>query len=407
MRLPSEIRRQIGVRHPGWSGLTPRILPGIADFMRTGEVWNIATENSSVGEMETIRLDADWRGDGLILYRSTEEELAAFRARGISVVITSSEGPDGGFPRVVPDNELIGRLAARHLVECALPHFAFLARGETLYQEVEFAPGFRRYPRQRLVGFRAELAGYSADPLVHYLEGRPLWKKDIWREVQAEVMGILSKLPKPCGLFVVDDALGAVVLRAAAKLGIQIPQDLAVIGFGNDFAYCYASHPALSSIPYPALELGRKAAEVLSEMMRGRPPSAAVTLIPVAPVVPRDSTDTLGIPDPKILELVRRIHREAPGDPLRVTELAESSSLSVTTIKERFIKYLQRSPKQEIQRVRLRHLDYLLSNTSMSLAEISAAMGFVSAHEMSRFFQAGTGRRPAEYRESLKQARFS
>lgn len=379
-------------------------MAGVVDFMREHEPWRLATENDSYGEMEAVKIDSNWRGDGLILFRATEEELEEFRRRGQAVVLTSTEGPDLGFPRVVPDNPMIGRMAAEHLIECSMPRFAFLARGETFYREAQFAPGLRRYARERLGGFRSKLAEYVMEPTVHYLKGRPLWKAQTWREVETEVMAFLDLLPKPCGVFVADDSLGAVALRAADRLGLRVPGDLAVIGFGDDPSYCFSTFPSLSSIAYPGRAIGKTAAELLWRQMNGEVISSSRTEIAVETLLTRESSDTLAIADPEIRELVRYIRRSAPHEALRVSELADRSELSMTTIKARFAALLGHGPKQEIQRVRLGHLYHLLNDPKLSLAEISRRMQFGSGHELSRFFLTETGLRPSDYREKRRAA---
>lgn len=374
-------------------------MSGVVDYMREHEVWRLATENDSHGEMEAVTLDRDWEGDGLILFRATEGELREHRARGRAVVLISTEGPDLGYPRVIPDNAQAGLMAADHLIEGNHGHFAFLARGETFYREEVFAPGVRRYARERLRSFRERLKAYHHTPLVHYLRGRALWKPDTWRELQGEVIRFLSGLPKPCGLFVVDDALGAVVLRAADEMGLKVPEECAVIGFGDDLRYCYASCPALSSVRMPAQEIGGRAAELVQRQFAGEELDGLEVRVPVTKLSPRESSDTLAITDPEVRKLVRWIRQHAPHDPLRVTELCERSNLSMTTIKLRFGETLGHGPKEEIKRVRLTHLLRMLRDTELPLIEIAGQMGFRSAHELSRFFQAETGERPSRFRE--------
>ena len=394
-------RKLVGIRFPQWSSYGPRTMEGVVEFMRQHEMWRLATENDSFGEMEAVKIDEHWRGDGLILFRATERELASYRERGTAVVLTSTEGPDLGYPRVVPDNAEIGRLAALHLIECQLPHFAFLARGETFYREEQFAPGLRVYARQRLKGFRAGLLEYRHEPVVHYLRGWPLWESHGWREVQTEVMAFLESLPQPCGLFVADDSLAAVVLRAADMLGRQVPEQLAVIGYGDDPAYCFSTFPALSSIEHPAREMGRQAAELLWKQMAGETVEHGSVIVPVSRVITRESSDMLAIAHPEIRELVRHIRLRAPHEAVRVSELVDLTTLSMTTIKERFAASLGHGPKEEIQRVRVRHLKHLLSDPALTLAEIARRMQFGSAHELSRFFLAETGQRPSDFRSSM------
>lgn len=390
---------RVGIRYPKWSSFGPVVLRGIVDTMREHrESWRLVTENDSHGEMEAVKIDGSWSGDGLILFRATEEELAGYRERGLPVVLTSSEGPDLGYPRVLPDNEQIGRLAARHLLESRISHFAFIGRSSTFYLEEEFAPGPRVYSRQRFRGFRMELGTFCFEPYSHHIEGRPLWEANTWREIQIEVAEFLASLPQPCGLFAADDSLAAVVLNAAETIGIRVPDSLAVIGYGDDPNYCHATSPALSSIRHPAREVGRAAAALLRAQWSDSPVNPMGVILPVTEVVQRESSDTLAIPDPEIRDLVRHIRLHAPTDPLRVAELAERSPLAFTTIKNKFNTYLGHGPKQEIQRVRLRHLQHLLANTDLPITEIARQMNFSSSHELSRFLVLQSGQRPLDFR---------
>lgn len=392
-------RKTVGIRFPQWTSLGPGVLSGVVDFMRNHELWRIVTENNSYGEMEAVKIDGRWHGDGVILFRAAESELAAFRERGMAVVLTSTEGPDLGAPRVVPDNHAIGRLAAQHLIEGNHSKLAFLARGETFYLEEQYAPGMRIYARERLKGFRAALFEYALEPQVHYLTGRPLWEPETWIAVQAEVTDFLRTLPRPCGLFVADDSLAAVVLRAADAMGVTVPDELAVIGYGDDPSYCYSTCPALSSIVHPAAETGRLAAELLWRQMNGETVTGS-HILPVSQVVSRESSEAIAIEDLDIRKAVGWIRQAAPHDPLRVTEVAERIGLSVTTLKERFAKTLGVSPKQEIQRVRLKHLTHLLVASQEPLAVIAGRMGFGSAHELGRFFRSETGVTPGQFRKA-------
>ncbi|RYD24180.1 MAG: HAD family hydrolase [Verrucomicrobiaceae bacterium] len=392
--------KTIGIRYPVWSSYGPAVLRGITSFSELHDPWRIVTENDSYGEMEAVRIDRDWEGDGLVLFRATDEELEVFRQKGIAVVVTSSEGPAGGFPRVIPDNAAIGRLAAEHLVSCGLPHYAFIGRGETLYLEPEHASGTRRYTRERLGGYKMAMAGVAKRPVVKLLTGRPLWEAGTWREVEEEVAEFMKQLPLPCGLFAADDALAAVVMRVAAKCGIRVPEDCALIGYGNDSPYCFASVPSLSTIAHPSVEIGRLAAQRLAEQFDGTGKHGRIDRLTLTTddILPRGSSDTLGIPDPEIKKLVSFIRLNAPNDTVRVSELTTMTDLSLTTIKARFSEFLGHSPKEEIQRVRLQHLKALLKESRLPLPEIVDRMCFSSGQDLSRFFLRATGQSPTDYR---------
>ncbi|MGB0993482.1 MAG: substrate-binding domain-containing protein [Akkermansiaceae bacterium] len=395
-------RPVVGIRLPIWAGSTAPVLGGVADYMRKHSHWRIETLNDSYGEMEKVEITVGWQGDGLILYRATAEELEDFKQRGIAVVLLSTEGPDLGYPRILPDNEAAGEIAAAHLLSLGLNSFAYLARGETLYRQKEYISGTRIYSRERLVGYKSALAKSGCEPAVHMLPGFPLWKKESWKRIEKAVEKFLVKLPEKTGLFAVDDALASVALRVAERVGIAVPQSLAVLGFGDDLNYCHASLPTLSSIPYPARTIGYAAAKCLTQQMKTHNLGSEIRRIPIESVHRRESTDFLAIADEETARLVRWIRKSAPNLAIRIEDLLEQTPYSHSTVKMKFKQHLGHSPKKEISRTRLTHLKFLLDDPSLSLAEITSMMQFASTHELGRFFMRETGERPTVYRTRKK-----
>lgn len=392
----------IAIRYPEWSRYWLTVLPGLLDFIQLGRSWQLQTEDNSYGEMESVRIDGSWTGEGMVLFRATEQELQTFRNRGQAVVLTSTEGPDLGFPRVLPDNEAVGRIAAEHLLERGLQHMAFIARGETLYQEEMFAPGKRVYCRERLKGFRDRLEEEGITPKTHLLPGYELWDPDAWKHIRADVRKFLEQLPAPCGLFAVDDALGSVVLRAAADLNLAVPEQLMVVSFGDDPLYCLGQYPSLSSIPYPGRKVGYLAAELLEKQMNGDPCKNTVIRVPVEEVHQRKSSDFLALEDPVVSMAVAWIRKTAPTQPIHVSELSSICHISASALAAKFQHAIGHGPKQEIKQVRLERLKYLLKTTEAPLSELCGIMNFTSAHELSRFFLKETGERPGTWREKQR-----
>lgn len=405
MNPPRSDHQTVGVRFPIWCAFGHPIMEGFVEYLKEHATWKLVTENCFFGEMESLSITRVWKGDGLITFRATEDELRAWKKRGMAVVLTSSEGPNFGYPRVITDNEAIGRMAADHLMDLAVPHFAFLGRGNVFHKDPRHAPGPRVYSQERLSGFRDRLAEFHHTPLVHHLRGRPLWDSKTWRSVQKEVIAFLKSLPRPCGLFVVDDSLAVVTLRAAEKIGLRVPEDVALLGFGNDAAHCFTSRPTLTSIGYPGREIGRIAAELLDRQLRGVPISELRHTVPPRSLEPRESTDTLAITDPIVLAAVRHIRVRAPHEALRVSEIEDLTDVSPTTLKAKFATQLGHGPKHEIQQTRLRHLIHLLRNTRLSLSEIARSMRFESSHDLRRFLQRATGQRPKDLRSESDTTR--
>jgi DNA-binding LacI/PurR family transcriptional regulator len=92
---------------------------------------------------------------------------------------------------------------------------------------------------------------------------------------RADALDWLRGEPDMTAAFCDDDVLAAGLFVAARELGIRIPEDLAVVGFG-DFDIGRVLDPALTTIVADAAALGRMAFEVLSEQMVGGTPADRV-----------------------------------------------------------------------------------------------------------------------------------
>jgi LacI family transcriptional regulator len=391
-------RPVIGVRLPPWATFARSVFLGLLDYMRLHGWWELVTENDAFGEMEPIRLNEHWRGKGLVTFRMTEEEAAAWRREGLAVVNISSEGISGGYPRVMPDNAQVGALASEHLVSLGLREFAFIGREASHYNVPSWVSGPRRYSRERWEGFSGALAQRGVSARSFFLPPHPLWKSTAWKAIREELAEFLNSLPVPCGVFAADDPLGVAVRQACQVCGRRVPDDLPIIGFGNDTIYCHGTTPALSSVEYPGREIGFRAAHLLAEQLSGRPPGEVEERVPVTTVVPRESTEFLAFDDPEVMRLVRWIRLNALGDPIQVSEVQAQSTMSMTVLKERFQAALGHGPKREIMQTRLRHLEYLLRSSDLPLVRIATSMGFPSRESMSRFLLRQTGKKAEELR---------
>ena len=98
---------------------------------------------------------------------------------------------------------------------------------------------------------------------------------------------LLETSGQPAAIVCADDLAALAVLRECALRGISIPQDLAVVGFGDEpFARC--ARPALTTVRPVCAEVGAHAAEALLDVLAGR------SCAPYAPrhkLVLRETTD--------------------------------------------------------------------------------------------------------------------
>lgn len=140
---------------------------------------------------------------------------------------------------------------------------ALLARGR---RRIAFAAA-QLDPRtlQRAEGYRAALqAAGCYDPTLEFLDPAP----SSLALGGALLERVLAAAPEVDAIFFNNDDLAQGALLAALRLGIKIPERLAVAGF-NDLTGSDQMLPPLSTVRTPRSEIGREAAAMLLKLMRG------------------------------------------------------------------------------------------------------------------------------------------
>lgn len=82
----------------------------------------------------------------------------------------------------------------------------------------------------------------------------------------AAAMEILSRSDRPTALFCISDVLAMGAIRAAGGLGIQVPEQLSVVGF-DDVEYATMMNPMLTTVSQPLYPLGSTSARMLIEQI--------------------------------------------------------------------------------------------------------------------------------------------
>ena len=98
-----------------------------------------------------------------------------------------------------------------------------------------------------------------------------------------------------------------------------------------------------------------------------------------------------------------RYMRELASHGCRVDDVLEKVHMSRAALEKRFRKHLNRSPKQEIRRIRLERIKELLVETDLTLERIAELAGFEHPEYMSVLFKRETGQTPGRYRNQFKK----
>lgn len=100
---------------------------------------------------------------------------------------------------------------------------------------------------------------------------------------------ILSGGFKPSAIFAANDLMAIGVMQALRDRNIDIPGEIAVVGF-DDISAAKLVTPSLTTVAQFQYQMGVKAAQILMERLRGSTPSAGTTLEMPYSLVERGST---------------------------------------------------------------------------------------------------------------------
>ncbi len=171
----------------------------------------------------------------------------------VPIVFMSME-PKRGFSVVSTDSYLGAQMATQHLLDQGCQHIGHLA-GPQVWWEA----------RLRWQGWRdtLERAGHQISD--------QHWEQGNWSSAggAAAAGKLFARYPEMDGIFVANDQMALSVLREAGRRGINVPEQLAVVGFDGipESAYFY---PSLTTISQDPQLLGGRAVQSLVEMIEAQ-----------------------------------------------------------------------------------------------------------------------------------------
>ena len=373
----------------GWES-TERLRRGVIDYVRRNARWTITTMPETF--QPSIRSLVGWKGDGVIAVIRRKGDLHVAQRLRVPVVTLSGTLEEGLLPRVLTDNEAIGRRAAEHLLDCGFRRLAFYGR-QGAYDISLRRKGFV----DRCVQAGAECVTFQAPSLF----GR--WSA--WSHAGEKLDVFLAGLRPPVGVMACDDLRARMVLDSCGRVGYRVPDDVAILGVDNNELICEFCDPPLSSVARADHQMGYESAALLDRLMAGKAAPEGDILLPPAGVVRRRSTDVLAIEDPHVAAAVAFI-RESAGQPFGVETVMRQVSVSRRWLEQRFKALVGCTIYQYVCRTRVEHAkDLLTAPKKMLLQDIARACGFPSAKRFRLVFERLTGRRPAQYRRSRQSPR--
>ena len=365
---------------------TRGLLRGIAKYSRTQGLWAFYRPldyREPKGKERLLPLMKTWNPDGILMREPHKiKDIIAMGVPTISCPYTRQRIP--GITNIMTDHVSVGKMGAEHLLERGFQRFAYCGFDDWWWSR----------KRGEVFSKTAAEAGY---PTYFYPQPRAKAKRT-WDKELPIIADWLRTLPKPIGLMACNDDRGEWVIEACKIAGLNVPDEVAIVGVDNDQLICDLCDPPLSSIVLNVEKAGYKAAALLDKMMAGERATHRDLRVRPTYVAVRQSTDVLAIDDASVAAAIRFI-RQHSKTVIQVNDVVNAVALSRRVLEKRFRTILGRSIHDEIRRTRVEQIIQMLAETVMSISEIAQALGFSDVAHISRYFRREKGMSPLAYRK--------
>jgi LacI family transcriptional regulator len=179
---------------------------------------------------------------------------------------------------------------------------------------------------------------------------------------------------------------------------MSVPEDVAVIGVDDDDVYCMTSTPQLCSIRTPAQQIGQHAMSQMLDLLNGKAGVPRRVLFQPSDLILRGSSCDTAVEEADVIAALRFIENNIANG-VRVGDVADHVLLSRRTLERRFIETLSRTVQAEIRRIKIRHAQRLLIDTTLSYEEVARRSGLLTRSQLNRMIKAALGITPAQYRQ--------
>jgi len=205
-------------------------------------------------EVEIVETFANSRVDGILIALSKEttcyNHIQRIMDRGIPVLLFERVCSEINSSKVITDDFNGSKEVVQHLIDKGKRKIAYLSGPMSLGVCENRLNGFKQAHKDNLLTFDQNLIMEISE---FTYEAAEKAFTDLW---ESEV--------RPDALFCFADILAIGALGASKKLGIRVPEDLAIAGFGKDDISRFVN-PSLTTMSQPSFEMGQLAANLLLE----------------------------------------------------------------------------------------------------------------------------------------------
>lgn len=225
----------------------------------TAEDWNRTANTAQRKQVE-----------GVVLSGNAQADMASeFQSQHVAVVLVNNRIPGLDLPCVLSDEYGGVSQAIDHLIKRGHQRIAMITGRFSPYISSERYNAFLDITRRRGIPVDAQHIKLC-DPEI--------------ASATASAMELLRQANRPTAVFAANDIIAAGTLKAAARLGLSVPGELAVVGY-DDSTICHMLEPELTSVHIDCRRMGKVSVERLNALLRGEELAQPITVLPTELIV--------------------------------------------------------------------------------------------------------------------------
>ena len=320
----------------------------------------------------------EWKADGIIHPFYNESAYRKYAAIGIPMIDVDFSCKGYPIARVAVDLAKVGQMAGTFFKEHSFRH-------------VIFATPDWAHDREAVAQSLAEHCGCDSETMVipHALE----WDAAIRSQITAE----LHRRPKPCAILAHHDRLAYTLSILIRESGMIIPDEIALLGEGNDPDWCHLAYPALSSIEIPTIAIGARAADRLLTIIESGQEDTTAEFLPPVALWRRRSTEIMVSKHPEV-ERALRFMRDHCHEGIGAQEVIGHCPGSKSRLQRHFKTETGQTLLEYLTQLRISRACDLLRMTKLSAKEIADRCGYPSAQNFNLRFKTAMGLSPLQWR---------
>ncbi|MBU5593689.1 catabolite control protein A [Amphibacillus sp. MSJ-3] len=277
--LASKKTTTVGVIIPDISSMFfSELARGIDDIANMYK-YNIILSNSDHNidkEIKLINTMLEKQVDGIVYMggRIKEEHIQQFETSPVPIVLAATVDPTLSIPSVNIDYEKAGYEATKLLIDNGHKHPAFVTGvQETVAHELKYQ------------GFVRALEEYNQTLNEDYV-----YRGDLTYTSGIKAIDHLLELKeRPTSIFAVTDEVALGVIHAIQDHGLNVPNDMEIIGFDNT-RLATMVRPTLSTVVQPIYDIGAVAMRLLTKYMNKEEVEDSNVILPHQ-IIERSSTN--------------------------------------------------------------------------------------------------------------------